>query len=231
MHLRRSLLLALLGVVLAAPAGAQHTWRWEASSGSLPDQGCPFWTLVDNSSATAVLAGGVLTLATTVSGSNNLGYNDVAPDVVVPNPWIIEWRGRFVSGSSSTPSRSAMMVTPFIGGNIGIGMGISQDRVYINSADLIVGSSVVVDTDNAFHTYRLVVTGTAVQVLYDGNPILSGTMYGISGSPSAKLDWGEVSNLAFGASEWEYFEHNGSNAGCVTPIAPSTWGLVKTIYR
>lgn len=229
--MRRSFLLCFALLLIVPSVARAQVFRWDASSGVLPNLGCPFWTLVDNSSASASLAGGVLTLATTVSGANNLGYNDAAPDVVVPNPWIIEWRGRFVSGSTSTPSRSAMMVTPFIGGNVGIGMGISQDRVFINSADLIVGSSATVDTDDAFHTYRLVVTGTAVQVFYDGSPILTGTMYGISGSPVAKLDWGEISNLAFGTSEWLYFEHNGSHAGCVTAARGSTWGSLKSIYR
>jgi len=232
MHLRRTLLPAIFAVVLATPAVAQpYHFRWDGASGLLPNQGCPFWTHVDNSAATAVLSGGVLTLATTSFAGNNLYYDDAAPDVVVPNPWIIEWRGRFVSESSNHPSRSAMMVTPFIGGNIGIGMGIAADRVFINSADLTVGSQVTVDTNDAFHTYRLVIVGTNVQVFYDGTHVLTGTMYGISGSPVARLDWGEASVVAFGVSEWLYFEHNGSNASCVTPTRESTWGRVKSLYR
>lgn len=232
MPLRRPLLLALFAVCLFVPVTAEaFTFRWEASSEKSPSNICPFWTHVDNSAATALLSGGVLTLATTASTGNNLGYTDTAPDVVVPNPWIIEWRGRFVSEFSGHPSRSAMMVTPFIGGNIGIGMGIAQDRIFINSGDLVVGSQVTVDTNDAFHTYRLVVSGTNVQVFYDGTHVLTGTMYGISGSPVAKLDWGEMSTVAFGASEWLYFEHNGSNASCVTPTREGTWGRVKTLYR
>ena len=82
MLLRRPLLLALLVLAASTPAAAApFHHRWDAASGLRPNQSCPFWTHVDTSSATAVLSGGVLTLATTVSTSNNLNYTDTAPDV------------------------------------------------------------------------------------------------------------------------------------------------------
>jgi hypothetical protein len=235
MLLRRPLLFALLASCLAAPALAQpYHWRWEAASGLFPNTGCPFWTLIDNSSASAVLGGGVLTLATTSFPSNNLGYEDNAPDVVVPNPWIIEFRARYVSGTSSHPAREAMALTASTVSNVIAAVFIGPDVVKINSGDFTIGASAIVDTDDAFHTYRVVINGTSlgspIQVYHDGVHILTGALFGLA-TPGARITWGETSGVAFGASEWLYFEHNGSAANCVTPTVPSSWGRIKTLYR
>jgi len=227
--------LTLAALVCAAAAHAQpYTFRWEASSGNLPDLGCPFWTLTDNSAAVPSLSAGVLTLATTSAGSNNLYYADQAPDVVVPNPWILEFRGRYVSGTSGSTARSAMMVQASTVANVLASIAIGPDQVKILSGDFTIGATANVDTDGAFHTYRIVINGTSlgspVQVYYDSGLILNGALYSLA-QPAARVLWGEASTLAFGTSEWLYFEHNGSAASCVTPVAPSSWGRIKTLYR
>jgi hypothetical protein len=235
MHLGRTPFLALLAVVLATPAvAAPFHYRWSASSGLLPNQTCPFWTLIDNSAANAVLSGGVLTLATTSFASNNLGYEDNAPDIVVPNPWILEFRCRYVSGTSGHPAREAIQVVASTVSNVLVGVFIGPDVVKINSGDFTIGASANVDTNDGFHTYRITINGSsvgsAVQVHQDGVHILTGALYGLA-TPPARISWGEVSTITFGASEWLYFEHNGSNASCVTPARESSWGRVKSIYR
>lgn len=235
MSLRRPLLFALLASCLAAPVSAQpYHWRWEAASGLLPNQTCPFWTLIDNSAANAVLSGGVLTLATTSFSTNNLGYEDNAPDVVVPNPWIIEFQCRYVSGTSNHPAREAIQVTAATVSNVITGVFIGPDVVKINSGDFTIGAQANVDTDDAFHTYRIVINGTSlgspIQVYHDSVHILTGALFGLA-SPGGRILWGEVSNVAFGHSEWTYFEHNGSAASCVTPTSSSSWGRIKTLYR
>jgi hypothetical protein len=227
--------LALAALLAAAAAHAQpYTFRWEAAAGLLPDLGCPFWTLTDNSAAVPSLSGGVLTLATTSTGSNNLYYSDQAPDIIVPNPWILEFRGRYVSGTASSTARSAMMVQASTVANVLTAIAIGPDQVKILSGDFTIGATAAVDTDNAFHTYRIVINGTslgsAVQVYYDSGLILSGSLYSLA-QPAARIVWGESSTLAFGTSEWTYFEHNGSAASCVTAVAPSSWGRIKTLYR
>jgi hypothetical protein len=232
----RTSVLALAALVLAASSvSAQpYTFRWEAASGQLPNVGCPMWTLIDNSSAQASLSGGVLTLATTSFPSNNLGYEDNAPDVVVPNPWIIEFRARYVSGTSSHPAREAMALTASTVSNVITGIFIGPDVVKINSGDFTIGASAIVDTDGAFHTYQVVINGTSlgspIQIYHDGVHILTGALFGLA-TPPARITWGETSSVAFGASEWLYFEHNGSNASCVTPTVSSSWGRIKTVYR
>lgn len=227
------LTLAALGFAAAAHA-QPSTFRWDASSGQLPNLGCPFWTLIDNSSATPALSGGVLTLSTTSSTSNNLGYEDNAPDVLVPIPWIIEFRGRYVSGTSGHPAREAMSITASTLSNVITGIHIGPDVVKITSGDFAIGASRNVDTDGAFHTYRVVINGTSVgspiQVYHDGVHILTGALYSLA-TPPARISWGEISTIAFGTSEWTFFEHNGSNASCVTPAMPSSWGRVKSIYH
>lgn len=176
----------------------------------------------------------MLTLSTTSFASNNLGYEDNAPDVVVPNPWIFEFRGRYVSGTSSHPAREAMSFTASTVSNVITGIFIGPDVVKINSGDFTIGASANVDTDGAFHTYRIVINGTGlgspIQVYHDGVHILTGALFGLA-TPPARITWGEVTGVAFGTSEWTYFEHNGSNTSCVTPVAPSSWGRIKTIYH
>jgi hypothetical protein len=237
LRLRRLLLPALFAVALSAPAQAQpYLYRWDAASGLYPDQGCPFWTLIDNSAAQASLSGGLLTLTTTTTGSNNLGYEDLAPDVLVPTPWIIEFRARFISSGTSNTARSGMMVQAGTGSNRVASVMFEADRIRMLSGDFTIGASVVVDTDNSLHTYRLEIAapavGSAVRLYQDNVLVLTGAIWS---SPNvianANILWGDVSSLALGSSEWAYFEHNGSNASCVTPTAPTSWGRVKTIYR
>jgi hypothetical protein len=127
-----------------------------------------------------------------------------------------------------------MMVVPSTLANVLVGILIGADQVKILAGDFTIGSTANVDTDDAFHTYRIVITGSSigspVQVYYDSGLILTGALYALA-TPAARLSWGEISTVAYGTSEWEYFEHNGSAASCVTPIAPSTWGRIKTLHR
>jgi len=223
----------LVTLSVPSPSFAQtYTHRWSASSGLLPNQGCPAWVLVDNVAGNPVLGATFLTLSTPSPTSNNMYYQLSAPKIVVANPTVIEFRCRYVSGASSSVAREPIMVNFHKGSFIVTSLAIGPDRVKLLNGDLSVGSSAAVDTDGGFHTYRLVNSGTSVQVFYDSNLLLTGATYFNSNAGSTvMIVWGEASGLAFGTSEWEYIEINNLVDPCAVPVTSSTWGRVKSQYN
>jgi hypothetical protein len=193
----RTASILFLVLLLAPLAGDAQTYsvRWDAASGILPGTGCPAWVLHDNAPGNPVLAGGALTLSTSSSTSLNMYYSLSAPSIVVATPTTVDFRCRYVSGASSSTARTPIMVNFHKGANIVTALGIGADRVILLNGDLSVGSSASVDTDDSFHTYRLVNTGTSVQVYYDSNLLLSWRPTNANAGATVMIVWGEASSL------------------------------------
>ncbi len=204
-----TLLLVLCAMLPASSAGA-FTLTWTAASGLEPDQiGFP-WTELDSSSTPPALAGGVLTLTTTAD-AQNLFYRLQDPAVDTSGSMFLEFRVRFVSGSTSAASRAPISVAIAVAANEGLVFFIDQDEIFDLSAAGVRGTTAMQDTDDSFHTYRIEYDGSGgYDVFYDAGLLFSGSTY-VSASdhgPTERIFWGEGSIFANGTSEWSFVSTN-----------------------
>ncbi|MFO1228001.1 PEP-CTERM sorting domain-containing protein [Roseateles sp.] len=220
--------MALGALCLATSAQALET-HWSGASGLLPDAVDPRWTLVDEGGGSPSFAGGVLTISTPVNSfsarqfytmRNEGGTTDL--DFSGPAPYWLEAEMRFVSGSQTSGWWRAPghMSFRFASGNLAV-LEIRKDLIYVRNGDNSRGAQVVVDTDDAFHTYRLEALGqgthSIVNVYYDGNLVMSDdALYSASGV--ASLSFGEGSTLAGGVTQWRRVAHN--MAAVAVPATP-----------
>ena len=220
---------AACAAIASAPAHALIT-LWEGSSNLLPHEVDPRWSLVDSGGGSPTFAGGVLTIQTS-GGHSALQYYTMTTtelDFSSGTPYWLEADMKYVSGSHTAGWWRAPghMSFRFDNGRAAI-LEIRQDLIYIRNGDNSVGASAAVDTDGAFHTYRLEALGTTsgaiVNVYQDGNLVLSdNSLYNAGGT--ASVSWGEGSQLASGTTHWSRVSHN--MAGVSVVPEPSAWALM-----
>jgi hypothetical protein len=193
-----------------APSSAMGAIQssWQATSGLLPTQVSPPWTLNDNASPEDPVLGAQFLTLSTSEFSENMWYLLTEPAVDTSGSFYIEAIVRFVSGLASELSRAPIRIGFTSAPGVGNALNIGVDEVFFNTGDLTKGPSASVDTDGDFHTYRIEVTSTgSLSLLYDGVPTLTGSTFshvGFNGLQE-RVFWGEQSVLAQGTSEWESF--------------------------
>jgi hypothetical protein len=224
--LSRSALCAAAGLLLATTAHAEIA-TWHASSGLLPTQASPAWTLVDTANPeNPILDNGVLTIGT--SGQSELLYYRMdGAAVALPDsgPYWMEATMQYVSGGWTTSwwRAPALMSIRFDNGRIAIAE-FRRDSIFLRAGDNTLGSvNNSVDTDDSFHTYRMEVLGTTsgsvVNLFQDGQLIVSDNSVYNAGS-SMGVAFGEGSTLAYGVSRWTYVSHN--MAAVASPVPEPT---------
>jgi hypothetical protein len=217
-----SSVLSTFAVVIWCPCTFAALVTWEASSGLYPHQISPPYTLFDTAAADPNLSAGVLTLTSSTSAMDVLGYDHSGAVLDVPLNLTIEARVRFVSGDSATPNRAPIGIQFVPAPGATNFLFIEGDAIFLNNAGDVRGPSVVVDTDDSFHTYRIEVTGTGVgspfSVFYDNGalPVLTGALIS-SAATTPFIEWGDLSESAGGVSEWQLFQHNAA----AVPEAPA----------
>jgi hypothetical protein len=201
----------VLSLVAVAGAQAQSLSEWEASSGVLPDEAGLGYTVIQAGNVPApTLESGVLTVSTS-QNADNYYYVQVEPDVEPDRAFTIDWEMRLLSGSSSSTARAPFMMFITIDENVGTLLGIDADRIFFVVAGLNAGPPALVDTDDAFHAYRLEHDGSGGFVLYqDDVQLLSAAAYESAGShgPLKRFGWGEGSILARGSFEISSMTHD-----------------------
>jgi hypothetical protein len=214
---------------MALPAaGSVH---WEATSGLLPTEISPPWALVDSASPENPVLGSQFLTLSTDQASENIFYIHTGPAVnsITVAPFYIEAVVRFVSGSSSA-ARAPVIIGLTTAPNVGNALFIRDDEVFFNTGEFDEGLSVEVDTNDAFHTYRIEVTPAtgSLSLFYDGAPILTGQTFNNAAfnGPTQRVLWGEASSLAFGASEWASVTFGSS---IPEPSSILVFGLLLTI--
>jgi PEP-CTERM motif len=204
---------------------------WSGSSGLLPDQVDSHWTLVDEGGGSPSFANGVLTIQTSGGHGARQFYTmtGAALDTSGAMPLWMEAEMRFVSGSQTNGWWRAGGVMQFrLANGVQAALGIRKDSIYILNGDNSAGDTATVDTDGAFHTYRMEALGTqagaTLNVYQDGVLVLSdNALYATGGA--AALSWGEASTLATGTTEWKRVSHN--MAAVATPIPePGAWAMM-----
>ncbi len=223
---------ALVVLAIECPAADVH---WQASLGLLPQDACPPWTAVVSDSA-PTFVGGALHVRTTACDRNTL-YYQAGVDLQLPDTIVVEARLRAAARSECVGPcghfRDAAAILITTAPNVGTLVFVGVDEVFITNGECAGISSVLVDTDGAAHTYRVVVLPSGVvSVSYDGAPLLTGHTYTsiFDHATQPRILWGEGSSFAFGTTHWESFRHNAHAAGCTTldagtatSLAPRAW--------
>lgn len=204
-------------------AEAASWLTWEANSGLLPEQISIPWTATDTSATPVVLSGEYLTLSTT-SPAEYQFYDQAGDSLDMASGFSIEANLRYLSGTSNHPDRTGAVIGFTVAPNIGNALFISADQVFFNTDNLQAGPSAFVDTDEAFHTYRINVSAAGELALYyDGgaNPILTGqTFYSEAfNGVENRILWGDGTFLAAASSQWASFGHN----AIAVPIPAAVW--------
>ncbi len=86
-----------------------------------------------------------------------------------------------------------------------------MDEIFLLVANNVKDVSAFVDTDDAFHTYRIEVDGAGnISVFYDNALTLSGSSFVSTpaNGPTPRVAWGMSSGFAHGTAEWEFVEPN-----------------------
>ena len=207
----------LVAVLLLSAAARGADSLWQASSGLLPNEIPHAYTFVDQADPEdPVLAGGVLTLATS-EDAERMFYIQSGADLDVPDPWVIEFEMRQVSGASSIVQREPTLVFLTTKADEGQLMSIGADTIFMLTNASTVGPTASVDTDDAFHRYRLEAFGDGSLDLYqDDALVLEGATYVDAGDhgPVPRIAFGPASQGSFGVSEWKSFGHNGRSILC-----------------
>lgn len=204
-----------VGTLISAQASVSF---WSADSGLRPDQLTPYWTLHDDSPATPpIVTNGVMTSATMAKVKKEYFHTGPA-GLDMPSDLTIEFKARFVSRVVSANNYSPMSVYFSFGDGLGGMLNLGLDDVWLAGGHNIRGVGASVDTDNAFHTYRIQLGGTSlgssINVYYDNavTPLLTGAViYDPNlNCEDAEIGFGDVSTKDSGTSEWEYLWHNAS---------------------
>jgi hypothetical protein len=144
----RPLAITAVLAALASSAAAQTPTAsvWQASSGLLPTQVCPAWSLMDTSASDPVLAPSGLTISD-APGEDLFYFQTDALDVApVPDPIVFEARMRFISGSSSGNNRAPANIVITTAPNTGTLFGIGADEIFLTGVGDVRSQTASVDT-------------------------------------------------------------------------------------
>lgn len=217
------MLLTALCLLVILPAGLvaspDYDVVYDASTGLLPNESDPRWTLHDTAiPEDPVVVAGRLTLATS-HDSENMFY--IQTNIVVPDPLIIEARVRRSSGTTSSDARAPIAVAFTTSPGVGNALWIGNDEMFLLTGNMVRGETAIVDTDDGFHTYRIEVDSTgAIRVSYDDVLKLDGTVYTHTGANGlvTRVLWGDLSIHAYGVSEWQLVRHNAGTYSTFLPF-------------
>lgn len=201
-------------VLVVPSAVCAATFVWQASSGLTPDAVTDGLTLFDSASPeNPLISGGKLTLSTS-TGAEDMYYLHQGSMMSISDLPQIDFRMKYVSGSFSG-ARAPAMIAFGVGAGVGAQVLLKQDLVQTSDAN---GSTIVqsasVDTDDAFHDYRISLSGTSdgsAFTVYQDNVALFSDVLGTrvaSFGTTPNVAFGDMSSVAFGVSEWESFSHN-----------------------
>ncbi len=179
---------------------------WNGSSQILPNEACPQWELFRQSSnSVPALLADSLVISTSVS-SEECNYRQQAITASVADTVVIQFRMKYVSGVDAPNVTGA--VVGYNSDVWGTELIIGNDVVYLWLGLGVVGASIGVDTDAAFHNYELRIHSGTIFVYYDSNLILTGPTHSPQFVPSNRVFFGDASSGAAATSMWQYLNHN-----------------------
>ena len=185
---------------------------WTASSGVSPLNVNPRWHL----SGYPVLGTPVLEAdAVRLRGTNGYlvfyqGDGGSQHELDIPTNLVVEARVRVVSGTATIYFVTELGVENWL--------SIGADEIFVNAgARTSRGATANVDTDGAFHNYRIevngVTTGSTFKVFYDGTLTLTGALYFEDEGQFPEIFWGSYPS---GETLWQSFRHLRAHEPCGT---------------
>jgi hypothetical protein len=202
---------------------------WTAASGQFPTDASPSWLFYGELTNTVTLVSGVLRMETSPAFAR-ASYFQEFNTLSIPTNLIIEARVRVVESSSTVAGRAVAGIYFYPQKGIANWLWIGKDEVFVNSGTRFQRGSVAnVDTDDAFHTYRIELHGTtngsSFDVFYDGTLTLSGSLFADDEDQEPEIAWGDLAYEASGVSEWQSVRHNASAVPTVSifPAAEICW--------
>lgn len=203
---------------------------WDGGTGFEPDEISPPYTLFDSSVNDPVLSSGILTIDTD-SNAELMGYRMLGASLVMPTAPRIEFNMRMGLQSSSSPTlRTGAAVSITTQNSVGNVVYIGTDEVFFLDTGGVRGPSAMIDTDSAFHDYRIEVaginSGAAISLFQDNSLVLSHVLITDAANygNTPRIFFGNNTTAAHGVSEWTSFEHNA--AASVVP-EPSSLFLMS----
>jgi len=183
---------------------------WAASSGQLPEDICPQWELINDADIEQPFFDDDSLVISTSIQSENMWYRSMSPLIEFPDTLIVETRMRLASGFSNTSYHAPSQIGIGPGNNLANTLWIGIDEVFLWSDIDVKGPSIAIDTDDDFHTYRImVIDADSIFVYYDNTHILTGNIIENATFPLLSyLYFGQSTYSAYGTSKWLYFKHN-----------------------
>ena len=212
-----------LSAYIPTISGAEYCWS--AASGLLPDQvDSPIMQLSLNADPeTPVLTNSTL-LISTDERHEWMWYSCSGTNLDIPTNLVIEAQLRYVSGASVASGRSEPNIGFVVAPNVGGILFIDRDNIFLGHDVYDSGTNAAVDTDDAFHTYRIEVdTSTPsgmITVSYDGVPVLTDHLLtsGNNVTPTPMIHFGDGTTWAYGQSLWKSFCHNAAREIIRPPV-------------
>ena len=197
-------------VFMRLPAGSDVFQRFLDWGRRIPASTCPTWTLFDNGlGAHPYMSGETLVIPNTSVDSEYFFFEQGPVQLSQPSTLVVESRMRRLSGSSSVNYRDAAGVSVMCATDTVNELYIGADEIFLLSDPTTKGPSALVDTDNQYHTYRIIVNpNRAIDVFYDGVLTLTGNMFYWSAGPGPRIGFGDISRFSGGESHWLYLQHN-----------------------
>jgi len=187
---------------------------WTAASGVLPTSANPPWLFYGEPTNSVTLGSGVLRMETSPAFAR-ASYFQEWDALSIPTNFVIEASVRYVSGNSTTAGRTGTGIYFFTQKGVANWLWIGQDEVFVNAGSRFQRGAVAnVDTDDAFHSYRIefrgITNGSRFDVFYDGALTLNGLLFLDDEDQEPEIAWGDLAYEASGVSEWRSFRHNAS---------------------
>jgi len=201
--------------------------EWYAFTGLFPDETCPAWTLINTADPEIPAYEGDTLLLATSEASETMYYEQTGPQFAFPAEGLMfEFKARYVTGPAQVW---------YGDGQSGLMLWIDQDQIYLWSTWGVKGDSAMVDTDDDFHYYHIVVSDIGdITVYQDYVEVLTGVAFADTLWAPTRIGWGDGSNMALGSSKWSFFRHNGyvndadSDGDYVIDVCDNCPGIANT---
>jgi hypothetical protein len=245
----RSLRFLIAALVTSSAASAQVVATWDASTGRLPQDDLPAWTLWLTdwmgtcSGSTATLGGGLLRLDNSSACPSDLaGYTAEfnGPSGPMPATYFVEASARVVSSAQASVDLGVTGLGLAPPGYCPWLLELDLGEIRLSWVNLQTLGSAAVDTTTALRTYRLEVdtANHASRVYVDGVLVLSAPAPSFAGCvlPGVWSQWARFGNLApseGGVSEWAHVTHNladSADSFCSSPQLNSSGWIASVTY-
>jgi hypothetical protein len=195
---------------------------WNGSTHLMPNQVCPPSALYQNTSPLMPYFDGDSLVINTPAQDKYMYYGQSGSALSIPDTLAVEFQMRFVSGGTNDPTRVPAHAYINLANSTWNILMIGNDEIFLWSASGVKGPSAYVDTDGAFHTYRIEVIGYHnIRVFYDNNLALIGvTIPSVSAIPDIRF--GKSAGFCWGVSKWLSFKHNASAVTSTSPVVLSS---------